>query len=186
MKGVNELIPLQTRLEQLEKQLKRQKMTTLALFIGAIVAVSATRVVSQAPQTELTLRTLKIVGTDGKTKVIISGDPQMNREGGAIAVMDNKENVRLGLMAGAKGGNVSVLREDAEPMAILGYDGDGGLLSLASNNSKTQVNLAATKDVSGLVVSGPNGKEHLVAGADKNGGVVQLYNFGGQLKKQLP
>lgn len=176
---------LETRLNQLEKQLKRQKITTIALFIGAIVAVSATRVVSQNQAREMTLRTLKIVGADGKVKVLISGDA-MNKDGGAIAVFDNRGNVRLGLMASSKGGNVSILREDREPMAILGFDGDGGSLGLAANGSKTQVNIAATKDVSGLVVSGPNGKEHIVAGADKTGGVVQLYDFGGKLKKQLP
>ncbi|PQV64437.1 hypothetical protein B1R32_105118 [Abditibacterium utsteinense] len=177
---------LELRLTQLEKQLKRQKTTTLALFIGSILAVSATRVISQNSKSELSLRTLKIVGADGKTKVLISGDAAMNKEGGAIAVFDNKENVRLGLMASSKGGNVSILRNDSEPMAILGFDGDGGTLGLAANGSKTQVNVAATKDVSGMVVSGPNGKEHIVAGADKTGGVVQLYDFAGQLKKQLP
>ncbi len=177
---------LETRLNQLEKQLKRQKMTTLALLAAVILAVSATRVVSQNSKSELSLRTLKIVGADGKVKVLISGDAAMNKEGGAIAVFDNKENVRLGLMASSKGGNVSILRNDSEPMAILGFDGDGGTLGLASNGSKTQVNVAATKDVSGMVVSGPNGKEHIVAGADKTGGVVQLYDFGGALKKQLP
>lgn len=177
---------LELRLTQLEKQLKRQKITTLALLAGAILAVSATRVVSQNSKSELSLRTLKIVGADGKTKVLISGDAKMNKEGGAIAVFDNKENVRLGLMASLQGGNVSILRNDSEPMAILGFDGDGGTLGLAANGSKTQVNVAATKDVSGMVVSGPNGKEHIVAGADKTGGVVQLYDFGGTLKKQLP
>lgn len=177
---------LELRLSQLEKQLKRQKIIMLALLVGAIVAVSATRVVSQNSKTELSLRTLKIVGADGKTKVLISGDAAMNKEGGAIAVFDNKDHVRLGLMASSQGGNVSVLRNDSEPMAILGFDGDGGTLGLAANGSKTQVNVAATKDVSGMVVSGPNGKEHIVAGADKTGGVVQLYDFSGKLKKQLP
>ncbi len=183
---------LETRLDQLEKQVKRQKLTTLALGIGALVAVSATRVLSQqpAPATalmprDLTVRNLKIVGADGKVKVLIAGDA-LNKDGGGIAVFDNAGRVRLGLMASSKGGNISILRDDSEPMAILGFDGDGGSLGLAANGSQTQVNIAATKDVSGLVVSGPNGKEHIVAGADKTGGVVQLYDFGGKLKKQLP
>ncbi len=181
-----ELSPLEIRLNNLEKQLKRQKITTIALFLGAIVAVSATRVVSQNSAREMSLRTLKIVGSDGKTKVLISGDVAMNKDGGSIAVLDNKENVRLGLMADAKGGSVSILRDDAEPMAILGFDGDGGLIGLSSNGSKTQVSVAATKEVSGLVVSGPNGKENIIAGADKSGGVVQLFDVGGKLKRQLP
>lgn len=180
---------IELRLATLETQLKRQKLTTLALLVGAIIAVSATRVVSQNSATqaarEMTLQTLKIVGKDGKVRVLISGEA-MNRDGGAIAVFDNAGHVRLGLMATPKGGNVSILRADREPMAILGFDGDGGSLGLAANGSKTQVNIAATKDVSGLVVSGPNGKEHIVAGADKTGGVVQLYDVGGKLKKQLP
>lgn len=177
---------LEHQIESLRRDLKRQKITTLALFVGAVVAVSATRVVSQNAAREMSLRTLKIVGADGKTKVIISGDAAMNRDGGSIAVLDNKENVRLGLMADAKGGSVSILRDDAEPMAILGFDGNGGLLGLSSNGSKTQVNLAATKEVSGLVVNGPSGKENLVAGADKSGGVVQWFDVEGKLKRQLP
>lgn len=176
---------LETRISLLENQLKRQKTTQLAILVGAVIAISATRVVSQNQAREMTLRTLKIVGSDGKVKVLISGDA-MNKDGGSIAVFDNKGNVRLGLMASPKGGNISILRENREPMAILGFDGDGGSLSLAAAGSQTQVNIAATKDVSGLVVSGPNGKEHIVAGADKTGGVVQLYDFGGKLKKQLP
>ncbi|MBW3637703.1 MAG: hypothetical protein KY445_14755, partial [Armatimonadetes bacterium] len=108
-----ELSPLEIRLNNLEKQLKRQKITTIALFLGAIVAVSATRVVSQNAAREMSLRTLKIVGADGKTKVLISGDVAMNKDGGSIAVLDNKQNVRLGLMADAKGGSVSILRDDA-------------------------------------------------------------------------
>ncbi|RYG56643.1 hypothetical protein EON80_29150 [bacterium] len=71
-------------------------------------------------------------------------------------------------------------------MAILGFDGDGGSLALSANDSKTQVNVAATNDLAGLSVAGPNGKEHLMAGADKNGGMVQLYDFGGKLEKKLP
>jgi hypothetical protein len=177
---------LEYQIESLRRDLKRQKITTLALFIGAIVAVSATRVVSQNTAREMSLRTLKIVGADGKIRVLISGDPAMNKDGGSVAIFDNKENVRLGLMADAKGGSVSILRDDAEPMAILGFDGDGGVLGLSSSGSKTQVNVAATKDVSGLVVNGPNGKENLVAGADKSGGVVQLFDVAGKIKRQLP
>lgn len=177
--------PLEIRLLRLEKQLKRQRLTMLALFTGAVLAVLATRVVSQNEAREMTLRTLKIVGADGKIKVLISGDA-MNKDGGAIAVFDNRTNVRLGLMASSKGGNISILREDREPMAILGFDGTGGSIGLAANGSKTQVNLAATKDVSGLVVSGVNGKEQLVTGADKSGGVVQMFDVSGKLKRQLP
>ena len=176
---------LETRLSLLETQLKRQKITTIALGVAALVAVSATRVVSQNEAREMTLRTLKIVGNDGRVKVLISGDA-MNKDGGAIAVLDNKGNVRVGLMASAKGGNVSILREDREPMAILGFDGEGGSLGLAAQGSKTQVNIAATKSVSGMVVNGSNGREQMVAGADKTGGVVQMFDFGGKLKWQLP
>jgi hypothetical protein len=179
-------ISIEARLNQLEKQLKRQRISTLALFIGAVIAVSATRVVSQNSASALTARTLKIVGADGKTKILLSGDAQMNRDGGAIAVFDNRGQARLGLMAAERGGNISIFREDGEPMTMLGFDGAGGTLKLVSNGAKTQVNLAATKEVSGLVVSGPNGKENMVAGADKNGGVVQLFDFSGQLKRQLP
>jgi hypothetical protein len=175
--------PIEHQLESLRRDLKRQKITTLALFIGAIIAVSATRVVSQNSSREMTLQTLKIVGADGKTKILLSGDAQINADGGAIAVFDNKENVRIGLMAQAKGGQVSVLREDSEPMAILGYDGDGGILGLAANGSKTQINLAATKTLSGLVMTGPNGKDHVVAGADKSGGAMQLFDANGKLRK---
>jgi hypothetical protein len=185
IKGVNPL-SLETQVELLRRDLKRQKLTTIALLIGGLLAVSATRVVSQNNSREMTLRALKIVGADGKTKVLISGDAAVNKDGGAIAIFDNKENARVGIIADAKGGNLSILREDSEPMAILGYDGEGGSLGLSANGSKTQVNVAATKDVSGLVVSGPNGKEHIVAGTDKTGGVVELYDFSGKLKKRMP
>ncbi|HEX8463871.1 MAG TPA: hypothetical protein VF627_04570 [Abditibacterium sp.] len=182
----NTEISIEARLNSLEKQLKRQKLTTLCLFLSAIVAVSATRVVSQNSASSLSLRTLRIVGADGKTKVLLSGEAPMNRDGGAIAVFDNRGKARLGLMAAEKGGNISIFREDGEPMTILGFDGAGGTLKLASNGSKTQVNLAATKAVSGLIVSGPGGHENIVAGADKSGGVVQLFDAGGQLKRQMP
>ncbi|RYG56391.1 hypothetical protein EON80_29420, partial [bacterium] len=164
---------LETQVELLRRDLKRQKLTTIALFIGAIIAVSATRVVSQTSSRELTLRTLKIVGADGKTKILITGDPGTNKEGGAIALFDNKDNVRVGLLAESKGGTASVYGAGAEPMAILGFDGDGGSLALSANDSKTQVNVAATNDLAGLSVVGPNGKEHLMAGAEKSGGMVQ-------------
>lgn len=183
---VNSPLSLESQVELLRRDLKRQKLTTIALFVGAIIAVSATRVVSQTPVRDLTLRTLRIVGADGKAKVLISGNPSMNKDGGSIAILDNNGKVRVGMMAIERGGNISILREDAEPMAILGYDGAGGSLTMASNGSRTRVNVAATKEISGLVVSGPNGKEHIVAGGDKNGGVVQLYDFGGKLKRQLP
>lgn len=180
---------LEFRLEQLEQQLKRQKITMLALVVGALVAISATRVVSQnsaaSAAREMTLRTLKIVGSDGKVKVLISGDT-MTKDGGGIAVFNQAGQVRLGLMATSQGGNVSVLGDNGEPMAILGFDGDGGSLGLSAKDSKSQVNIAATKNVAGLVASGPNGKKHLVASADKSGGVVQLSDSGGKLVRQLP
>ena len=179
-------LPIEQQIESLRRDLKRQKITTLALFIGAVLAVSATRVVSQNSPREMSLRTLKIVGADGKTKILLSGDTAVNADGGTIAVFDNRENVRIGLMAQAKGGQVSVLGEDSEPMAILGFDGDGGVVALSASGSKTQINLAATKTLSGLVMNGPNGKEHIVAGADKSGGVVQLFDSAGKLKKQIP
>jgi hypothetical protein len=185
IKGVNPP-SLETQVELLRRDLKRQKLTTIALFIGAIVAVSATRVVSQSSGRDLTLRTLKIVGADGKTKVLISGDTAINKEGGAIAVFDNKDNVRVGLLAERNGGNISLLGKNSEPMAALSSGRDGGSLALSANGSKTQVNVAATKDVSGLMVAGPNGEEHFAAGSDKNGGVVQLYDFNGKLKRQIP
>lgn len=176
---------LETRLTSLENQLKRQKITTLALCIGAIVAISATRVVSQNEARELTLRTLKIVGKDGKVRVLIAGDA-LSKDGGGLAVFDSAGKPRVGIMASPSGGQVSILGQESEPMAILGFDGQSGSLGLSTQGSKTAVNLAATKKVSGLVVSGADGKPQLVAGADKNGGVVQVYDGNGKLKKQWP
>ncbi len=177
--------PLEIRLDSLEKQLKRQKITTLALCIGAVVAISATRVVSQNEARELTLRSLKIVGNDGKVRVLIAGDA-LGKEGGGLAVFDSAGKPRVGVMASSNGGQISILGEDSEPMAILGFDGQSGSLGLSAQGSRTAVNLAATKKVSGLVVSGADGRQQLVAGADKNGGVVQVYAGNGKLKKQLP
>lgn len=180
---------LETRLTSLETQLKRQKLTTLALLVGAILAISATRVVSQNEARDLTrdltLRSLKIVGKDGKVRVLIAGDA-LSKDGGGLAVFDNAGQPRVGLLASSNGGQVSILGPNSEPMAILGFDGESGSLGLSTPSSKTQVNLAATKSVSGLVVSGTNGQQQLVTGGDKNGGVVQVYDANGKLKQQLP
>lgn len=174
---------LQNRLDQLEKQLARQQWTNVALLMGALIAVGATRVVSQNSTRELSVQTLKIVGKDGRVKAILTGDGALNASGGALFLFDNKGNPTLAALSDAKGASVSLLDEKAAPRAVLGYDGDGGLLGLSARNSKAKVDLAASKALAGVVVSGPNGAQSAVIGGDNSGGMAEIYDAGGKLKK---
>lgn len=174
------------RLISLERRLKRQQLTMLALLVGSVLAVAATRAVSQNGGNQLTLRTLNIVGNDGKLRAVLSGDPSLNAQGGSLALLDSHGDVRLGLMATKSGGSLSVFDAHARPMAILGAKDDEGALSLASGKSKSRVSVAVTAKMSGLTVAGVNGREQLVAGADGSGGLAQVFDSRGILKKRLP
>lgn len=158
----------------------------IALLVGALVSVAATRAISQNQSNQLTLRTLNIVGSDGKLRAVLSGDPALNAQGGSLALLDSRGDVRLGLMATRSGGSLSVFDARARPMAILGAKDNEGALSLASGNSKSRVSVAVTPRMSGLTVAGVNGREQLVAGADGSGGLAQIFDSRGQLKKRLP
>ncbi len=177
---------LEQRLFSLERRVKRQQLTLLALCVGALVAVAATRAISQNQGNELTVRTLNIVGSDGKLRAVLSGDAALNAQGGSLALLDARGDVRLGLMATKSGGSLSVFDARARPMAILGAKDDEGALSLSSSRSQSRVSVAVTPQVSGLTVAGANGQQQLVAGADGNGGLAQIFDTHGQLKKRLP
>lgn len=177
---------LEQRLISLERRVKRQQVTMLALLVGALVSVAATRAISQNQGNQLTLHTLNIVGSDGKLRAVLSGDAALNAQGGSLALLDSRGDVRLGLMATKGGGSLSVFDAHAHPMAILGAKDDEGALSLASGNSKSRVSVAVTPLMSGLTVAGANGREQLVAGADASGGLAQVFDTHGQLKKRLP
>ncbi len=179
-------VSLEERLERLESQVRRQRITMLVLLAGAAVAVSATRAISQSSTRELTVSTLNIVGSDGKLRAVLSGDARLNKDGGSLALVDNAGNVRLGLMASKSGGSVSIFDPNNRPTAMLGSTNDEGAVSLSSGRSKARVNVVVTPAVSGVVVSGSNGREHFVAGADQSGGIAQFYDFDGRLKQQLP
>lgn len=200
--------PLQQQIDTLRRDLKRQRLLNTFLFIAGLVAVSATRVVSQSPAPkDFTVRSIKVIGPDGKVRVLISGDPAINRSGGAIAVLDDQENVRIGLMADQKGGNVSLLRKSGDPVAMLGFDGKGGLLSLTDAQGKGKINAAALPDAVGVNIQATDGKSDLnlaaatkatglqvrtggwdrvVAGTDNGGGTVEVYDGAGNLRKKLP
>ena len=177
---------LELRLARLEKRVRHQQLSMLALLIVAVVAVGATRAISQNNAREMTLSTLNIVGSDGKLRAVLSGDARLNKDGGSLALVDNAGNVRLGLMASKSGGSVSIFDPQNHPTAMLGSTEDEGAVSLASGRSKSRVNVVVTPGVSGMVVAGRNGREHFVAGADENGGLAQFYDFDGRLKSQLP
>lgn len=177
---------LELRLSQLERRVRRQQFSMLALLVGSLVAVGATRAISQNSAREMTLSTLNIVGSDGKLRAVLSGDARLNKDGGSLALVDNAGNVRLGLMASKSGGSVSIFDPKNRPTAMLGSTEEEGALSLASGRSKAKVNVVVTPGVSGIVVAGRNGREHLVAGADENGGLAQFYDFDGHLKAQMP
>ncbi len=177
---------LEQRLLHLERRVRGQQLIMLALLAGALLAVAATRAASQNRGDQLTLRTLNIVGSDGKLRAVLSGDPSLNAQGGSLALLDSRGDVRLGLMATKSGGSLSVFDARARPMAILGAKDDEGALSLASGKSKSRVSVAVTARMSGLTVAGVNGREQLVAGADGSGGLAQIFDSRGQLKKRLP
>ena len=177
---------LEARLARLESQVRRQRVTMLALLVGAAVAVSATRAISQSGARELTVSTLNIVGPDGKLRAVLSSDARLNKDGGSLALLDNAGNVRLGLMASKSGGSVSIFDPSNRPTAMLGSTNDEGAVSLSSVRSKARVNVVVTPDVSGVLVSGSNGREHFVAGSDERGGIAQFYDFDGHLKQQMP
>jgi len=186
MSSSQPLNELEARLVQLERRVQRQQKTITALLVGALCAVGATRAISQGAGEQLTVRTLNIVGADGKLRAVLSGDASLNAGGGSLALLDSRGDVRLGLMAKPGGGSVSVFDARAHPMAILGAREDEGALSLASNRCQSRVSVAVTPRVSGLTVAGANGKQQLVAGADYAGGMTQMFDVRGQLKKRLP
>jgi len=199
---------LQTQLNTLRRDLKRQRIMNICLAAGAILAVSAERVVSQpaAPE-DISVRTLRIVGVDGRPRVIISSDPTFNPAGGSIALMDNSGKARLGLMAATDGGSVALYRDDAEPVALLGADKGGGSLSIApnsgngrlsmyslpggmainmvSNDEKKSVKIAAGDTSSALQFRGAHNQNYLLVGANGNGGVVAIFNKNGEMKRHL-
>lgn len=186
MSSSQPLTELEGRLSQLERRVVRQQRTIIALLICALCAVGATRAISQSAGEQLTVRTLNIVGSDGKLRAILSGDASLNAGGGSLALLDSRGDVRLGLMAKPGGGSVSVFDGRARPMAILGARDDEGALSLASGRSGARVSVAVTPRVSGLTVAGANGRQQLVTGADGTGGMTQMFDARGQLKKRLP
>ena len=134
----------------------------------------------------MTLTTLNIVGPDGKLRAVLSGDARLNKDGGSLALVDNEGAVRVGVMASKGGGSVSIFDANNHPTALLGSTNDEGALSLGSARSKSKVGVVVTPGVSGVVVSGRNGREQFVAGADESGGMTQCYDLEGKLRGQVP
>ncbi len=181
-------LSLEGRLALLERRVRRQQLLLLALFVGAVVAVGATRALSQGGSNprEMTLTTLNIVGSDGKLRAVLSGDARLNKDGGSLALVDNAGAVRVGLVASKGGGSVSIFDAQNRPTALLGSTDDQGALSLASARSKSRVSVVVTPGVSGVVVSGRNGREQFVAGSDEGGGMARCYDFEGKLRGEVP
>lgn len=199
---------VEMELSHLRRDLKRQKMATCALFGIALVGTFSARGLTQAPAPrDLTVRTLKIVGSDGKPRALISGDAAVNKDGGAVVLFDARGVPRIGLMAGPNGSNISLLNGAGDPIALLAADIDGGSMGLTSASGagkvnmaavnkgvglnmvaadgKTEVNVAADAEGSGLQVHN-SGKSVMMAGGDKLGGVIEVYGANGVLKKRLP
>ena len=193
----------------LRRELQRQRWFTLAVAVGAVTLACASRVTSQpAPVTEMTLKTLRIMGPDGRVRVLLSGDPVLNSAGGSVALFDTEGHVRLGLMGAAGGGSVAIIRDDSEPAAMFGADAQGGMftlsnnsgkgkltlaavrggvgLKLVSNDARSVVSLAADTPNCGLYVKGDSGRISCVAGSNKTGGVLALYDRMGHVKRHLP
>ena len=167
--------------------MQRQKRLTLSLFVGAVVAVSATKVASQNSARELSVETLKIIDAKGQVKAFLTTDPRVNKTGATLAFLDDKGAIRSSLAVSDTASMISLGGgKNNKPMVALGCADDSGVLTLSSGASKTAATLAASKDLSGLSVSSPGGKESFVVEVDGTGSALRLYDTSGRLKKQLP
>jgi uncharacterized protein (DUF2141 family) len=185
--STSEINQLENRLNSLSRELKRQKLMTLALFMGAILAVSATKVISQNQTKELTISTLKIVDNQGRVKAFLSADPQVNKSGATLAFLDEKNLTRAILSTDAKNSTISFsgAGKNSSPMAVLGYCDNAGVLTLSNQNSKNGATIVTGKDVAGVVVTGPEGKEAFSLEVDKNGGEMKVLDANGKLKRPI-
>jgi uncharacterized protein (DUF2141 family) len=180
----SEISQLEHRLNLMNRELKRQKLTTLVLFMGAILAVSATKVISQNQTKELTISTLKIVDNQGRVKAFLSADPQVNKTGATLAFLDEKNQTRAILSTDTKNSMISFsgAGKKTGPMAVLGYCDNAGVLTLSNQNSKNGATIVTGKDVAGVVITGPEGKEAFSLEVDKNGGEMKVMDGNGKLK----
>lgn len=202
------LSELEVELASLRRDLKRQRVFGLALAVAAVVGLSAQRVVSQPTAlTELSVRTLKVVGADGRAQVLISADPAINAGGGSVDILDAQGHSRLGLMAARDGGVVALYRDDNSPSAILGADHNGGMLtlnsnhgtghlavaplnggmglSMVSNDNRNVVKLGAGASSSGLQFKGAHGQNALMVASNANGGVLAIFDKHGAMKRHF-
>ncbi len=182
--AATEISQLENRLNAMNRELKRQKLVTLALFIGAIISVSATKVISQNQTRELSLSTLKIVDNQGRVKAFLSADPQVNKSGATLALLDDQGQTRATLSTNTKNSMISFSGpgKNTGPMAVLGYCDNAGVMTLSNQGSKNGATIVTGKDVAGVVVTGPEGKEAFSLEVDKNGGDMKVLDGSGKLR----
>lgn len=173
---------LEHKIEQLSRDVKRQKFLNMALFVGALVAVGATQVVSQTQIKSMAVTTLQIVDSKGKVKAFLSADPSVNKTGATLSFLDERGSVRALLAYDGKNSMVSFMGagKNSEPMAMLGYCDDAGIFSLANQNSQNGATILAQKELGGLVFTGPKGKEAFSLEVDENGGQMKVFDAAGK------
>lgn len=197
---------LATQVERLEArlgQMKRQRIAG-AVLLAAVVGGSA---FNMAPQ-DLTVRSLAVIGADGKRQVFLIGD----ENGGQLNVYssEGRRAVALGVDKGAgfadwyapdggrtatvftsenESGRFQFFNGTGQPIAVVGADTQGGFFNVRTHEGKIASYMEIDTHTNGIfgVYAGKDGKRRAIIGVDDRGiGAVQVFDAEGKARGRLP
>lgn len=199
---MHELCEKVTRLESRVEGLRRQR--TALLGVAALIAGAA---FSAAPQ-DLTVRSLTILGADGKRQVLLIADEQGGQvnvysKSGARALAAGVDHGagysdwygadgerRATVFTGASGsGQFQFMNPAKQPIAVIGADAQGGFLNIRTHPGAIASYLEVDKNGNGImgVYAGSDGARRSIVGVDERGvGAVQVFDPSGRTRGRLP
>jgi hypothetical protein len=146
-----------TRFDQLEYEVRRLRRTTRVQAVGLVTALAAVVLGATNEPGDLTLRTLKIVDEDGKTRVLagtLPADPARELGGVGFFLFDREGRRRI---------HVSTTRENAAVVSVVGIDGKTGV------HAMTSAPKAVITDAAVLSLTGNDGLTRVFLGMNADG-----------------
>lgn len=199
-----ETLALQVRM--LESRVHAMRRQRWLIAAGALVVLGVSAF-GAAPQ-DLTVRSLTVVGQDGRKQLFLIGDDQ----GGQVNVYakSGERAVALGVDHGAGfsdwfgadgerratvftgktgSGQFQFLDPGKQAIAVIGGDEQGGFFNVRSHAGKIASYMEIDKNGNGIfgVYAGADGNRRSLMGVDERGvGAVQVFDKDGKSRGRLP
>lgn len=179
---------LEQKVQQLERDLKRQKWTNMGLLMLGLVGACTLNAQTQAGKPDevvfkdIVCRSLLIPGPDGKGQVFLKA----GEDGGAVIVSNKAGKNVARLHAEKNGGVMQVRNNDSENVAVAISTADGGQFVVNNNDEGNIGFLGAAKQGKGeFALSKGDGKDAVIALCSEDGGLVIVNGKNGKNNARL-